>query len=857
MSKRSACLLACFLFCNPLFLFSQQACDTAHINTALSKSSALLDKGEIQSAIDTALFTWNNMANCSAPPELREKVLLQTAACYEAAREDFASKGRINQSIDMLERSIALYRQLPDNNTDLLANAYANLAGSHGLNHNEQMAVETGKKALAIRQAAQPGDPRLANNYQQVISDLMMLDDTAAMRQYLLEWESLHRRLGAKAYLQARLNLANAWAFYFDLKGDLKQAVRVIEDTLARYGEQIRAKGGFVGPSEFRLARIYADIGAFGKSLHYAEKNVALFEKRLKEQRGKLFGRSHYAWCLTYAARAAWGLYLQTKDTAWYHLADRRCTQAEEMVFIMRDRSPSDGYREWMVDSDIFGNLTEVRQGMYALTGEKRLAARSFETNEAVKTFAMQQFLHETYALQWGGIPDSLYQKEIHFRQQIIDLETNFFMVRRRSNADSLIAANDQQLFALRDQYGIFLAALEKEYPEYFRLKYKQPVIRLRDVQHEALRAGQCLLDLYIKNDKVFALLIRPDTIVWIATPFDSTAQKALENLASESRQFAEYQKLPEKEYVQRLQSFADASYLAYQVLIGPLRPMLPEEVLLIPRNELSTVPFGALLTKKETDMGKPFRWHFLDQELVISQAFSAGLFQFQQNRPKTRKPAGSVLACAPFFEGNISDDLQLPVGDVAALTRSEVFKPLPGSGEEAQAIAQLLGGQALAGQQATKHNFLNKSTDFNILHIATHSAANDVLGEYSFVALQAGSAQQKIDMLYAREIYNLRLSADLVVLSACETALGQYRNGEGIIGLTRAFTCAGARNVVASLWSVNDASTKNLMVLFYREIKKGAPYNRALTNAKRTFIRENRQYAHPYFWAGFVLNGR
>lgn len=254
--------------------------------------------------------------------------------------------------------------------------------------------------------------------------------------------------------------------------------------------------------------------------------------------------------------------------------------------------------------------------------------------------------------------------------------------------------------------------------------------------------------------------------------------------------------------------------------------------------------------------MGKPFRWHFLDQELVISQAFCAGLFQFQQNRPKTRKPAGSVLACAPFFEGNISDDLQLPVGDVAALTRSEVFKPLPGSGEEAQAIAQLLGGQALAGQQATKYNFLNKSTDFNILHIATHSAANDVLGEYSFVALQTGSAQQKIDMLYAREIYNLRLSADLVVLSACETALGQYRNGEGIIGLNRAFTCAGARNVVASLWSVNDASTRNLMVLFYREIKKGA-YNRALTNAKRTFIRENRQYAHPYFWAGFVLNGR
>lgn len=255
--------------------------------------------------------------------------------------------------------------------------------------------------------------------------------------------------------------------------------------------------------------------------------------------------------------------------------------------------------------------------------------------------------------------------------------------------------------------------------------------------------------------------------------------------------------------------------------------------------------------------MGKPFLWHFLDNEFVISQAFSVGQFQFLQDRPLAQKPSGSVLALAPFFEGKMPGEFQLPVGDVAALTRDDFFKPLPNSGAEAQAIARLTNGEAIIGAEATKANFLKRSPDFKILHLATHSAANDVLGEYSFVALQAENAGQKIDMLYARDIYGLRLSADLVVLSACETALGQYRNGEGIIGLTRAFTCAGARNVVASLWSVNDASTKSLMILFYKEIKKGLPYNRALANAKRAFIQGNRQFAHPYYWAGFVLNGR
>ncbi len=211
----------------------------------------------------------------------------------------------------------------------------------------------------------------------------------------------------------------------------------------------------------------------------------------------------------------------------------------------------------------------------------------------------------------------------------------------------------------------------------------------------------------------------------------------------------------------------------------------------------------------------------------------------------------------APFFEGPISESLEIPAGDISALIRSDIFNPLPNSGSEAQSIAQLNKGQALVGADATKANFLKKCPDYKIIHLATHSAANNVLGEYSFVALQAENSPQKIDLLYARDIYGLHLSADLVVLSACETALGQYRKDEGIVGLTRAFTCAGARNVVASLWSVNDASTKALMILFYQEIKKGLPYNQALANAKRAFIRDNRQYAHPYYWAGFILNGR
>lgn len=858
MRKLPTCLLSLsFLFFSP-FLFSQTSCDTAAIYAALSRSAELLDAGENQPALDASLLALGSIANCSPDSALRETVFLQADECYRTVATDFLQRGLFNRAIDMAERSVALHRQMSDRHTDRLAKAYLIIGSAQHLNGNKKISLESAVKGLKIRQAANPLDLKIAAHYDQIVTNYFALNDTTNARVCLQEWDAFHRRLGSKATLQARVNLANYWSMYHELKGELRQGIQVLEDTLARYGEKLRSKGGFMGIVEFRLCELYTQAADYRNALRYAEKNVAMFETRLRQQKGKLFGRSHYAWCLGQSARASWKLYAETKDTSWYNLAERRCAQAEEVIFAMRDRAPDDGFRDWIANEvGIVANLAQVRQGLYAQTGDKKHIERSFESVEASKTFAVQEFLHETYSLQWGGLPDSLYQRETVFRQEVNDLETNFFMVRMSPNADSLIAANDQKLFALRDEYRVFLAGLEKSQPEYFRLKYSQPTVSIGQVQRETLRAGQCLLDLFIENSLVFALLIRPDTVVWLAMSFDSTFEKALEVLQTESQYFAAYQNLPEKEYLQQLQSFADASHRVYQVLIAPLRPMLSEEVLLIPRDELANLPFGALLTQKETNMGKPFSWHFLDNEFVLSQAYSVGLFQFVQNRPVTRKPSGSVLALAPFFDGKISEDLALPVGDVAMLTRSDIFKPLPSSGMEAQSVAQSANGRSLLGANATKTNFLKNSPDFNILHLATHSAANDVLGEYSFVALQAENSPQKIDLLYARDIYGLRLSADLVVLSACETALGQYRKDEGIIGLTRAFTCAGARNIVASLWTVNDASTKELMILFYREIKKGAPYNSALANAKRAFIKENRQYAHPYYWAGFVLNGR
>ncbi|MBL7825779.1 MAG: CHAT domain-containing protein [Saprospiraceae bacterium] len=847
------CLL--FLFSTPI-LFAQSPCDTVLISKYLSESSRFYDEYQLEKALKSALLAHQSALQCASQSPWLKKAFLLADKCYQNLALDFTNRGFFEKSIDVSERHIALHREMGTVYPDELSKAYRNLGAAHNLSDHQKLALEAFEKSLKIRQDANPLDPLISGALENLAQLSIDMKDSTKALAYLNEWESFHRKIGKKAGLQARMNLANSWSFYHVMMGNLPAAIKVVEDTLNMYGEKIRARGGFLGTAEFQLCEMLTLAGEYERAFRYSEKNIEYFEARMQKQRGRLFSRTHYAWCYAQSARSAWNLYLQSKDTNWYQIAVRRCTKAEDEIFAMRDRDPNDGFRDWIANElGLTANITEVRNGLYRLTGEKTHMARAFEVQEAFKTFSVQQFLLETEALNWGGLPDTIYQKETAYRQSIIDLETNFFMVRNQPNADSLIAANDRELFSLRDEYSRFLNNLEQDYPEYFRLKYHSYKVTLEEVQSRLLTDNQCVLDLFIENNMVFAMLIRRDTVVWSTGRETDALWQAIDKLQLEARQFNRIQQLPESEYLNHLRSYTEAAYRVYQGLIEPVRPLLKEEVLLVPRDQLAEIPFGALLTKRETNLAKPQMWHYLDQEFIISQTYSIGLFDFIQRRRQDRKQEKNVLALAPFFQGTISNDLTMEFG--SSESRDQLFKTLPHSGEEVKAIARITNGKPVLGAAATKSIFNELSPDYGIIHLATHSLSNHIHGEYSMIALQSTEKANKIDLLYARDVYNIRLTADLVVLSACETGQGQFRKDEGIVGLTRAFTCAGARNVIASLWSVNDATTKDLMIYFYEELNKGLPYNRALANAKRQFIQHQKQFAHPYFWAGFELHGR
>jgi CHAT domain-containing protein len=206
-----------------------------------------------------------------------------------------------------------------------------------------------------------------------------------------------------------------------------------------------------------------------------------------------------------------------------------------------------------------------------------------------------------------------------------------------------------------------------------------------------------------------------------------------------------------------------------------------------------------------------------------------------------------------------------------AALTRAiqdlgkgSYIPRLPASRDEANAIATVLRARDPRGVRVALDFDANRNfvvaeglTQFRLLHFATHGLVDTRYPERSGLILSLIDKHGRKGDGYLRlnDVYNLKLSADLVVLSACESALGQDLSSEGIIGLPRAFLHAGAKSVIASLWKVNDQATAKLMADLYARIERGETPSSALRSAQLDMVNDD-QWSKPYYWAAFVLQG-
>ncbi|MBD1812076.1 tetratricopeptide repeat protein [Microcoleus vaginatus DQ-U2] len=275
-----------------------------------------------------------------------------------------------------------------------------------------------------------------------------------------------------------------------------------------------------------------------------------------------------------------------------------------------------------------------------------------------------------------------------------------------------------------------------------------------------------------------------------------------------------------------------------HQLLIDPIASLLPKDpnahVIFIPQDSLFQVPFPALLDASGT---------YLIEKHTILTAPSIQVLALTRQQKLAQKPVNSSRA---LVLGNPT----MPIVSLSPGEPKQQLSPLPGAEAEARAIAPLLNTQAITGAQGTKAQIVQKMPQASIIHLATHGLLDDVRGLGSAIALAPSGSDD--GLLTAEEIFDMKLQANLVVLSACNTGEGRI-TGDGVIGLSRSLISAGVPSVIVSLWAVPDAPTSELMQSFYQNLQNNPDKAQALRQAMLTTMKT---HLGPRNWAAFTLIG-
>jgi CHAT domain-containing protein/tetratricopeptide (TPR) repeat protein len=459
---------------------------------------------------------------------------------------------------------------------------------------------------------------------------------------------------------------------------------------------------------------------------------------------------------------------------------------------------------------------------------------------------------------------DDLVARETSSRGRSVDPA----LLAERQRLAKWIVAKDRQLRAPERPGGTAKASIEEEVEQLFE--------RLRDVSdrisqaaapgHPQPPAGSLprsiveiprgllddktmLLEYYLGAAKSYLWAVTPDAVASFELPGSDQLGPLLvstHELLSRSRQEEHQEAAP-----------SQALQLS-RILLGQVASRLGEQRLLIVANGgLQTIPFAAL--PDPTNGAEPL---MLRHEIVYAPSLAV-LAELRAGEQMHRSPPSLIAIIAdPVFGPRDERAAKLRLPDAMLDQQLAKLPRLPYSKSEAETIAALAGQQhvleALGFDANPELVTSGRLARYRILHFATHGMLSTGPGELSALALSQIDRDGRLHegSLRALDIANLELPADLVVLSACETAMGKELAGEGPVGLPRAFMSAGAQRVLVSLWNVGDRSTAALMDHFYRALLvQKMPPAAALRAAQRAMWQEA-QWRAPAYWGGFVLQG-
>lgn len=467
----------------------------------------------------------------------------------------------------------------------------------------------------------------------------------------------------------------------------------------------------------------------------------------------------------------------------------------------------------------LFESGLEAGYNLYSDSKDENFIDQAFIYAEESKSVLLLEALLSAQATQFANISKDILERENLLKAEITQIEKKLVS---SDNSDIILENN---LFDLRQEHRNLIITIETNHPDYFNLKYNSKVLSLPEVQ-EKLTDNEMLISFFYGNTSIYMTSTTHNEKYFekiAITPNLENDIKKLHAMLSNPKS--------SKELLSRL------SYSLFQKLIAPTLNLYPQEKIIIaPDGLLNYIPFGSLVTNLDSN-------RFLIEDRAISYVNSASLWSQLSTKKQTNN---SLLAFAPSFDTNTqSDD-----------ARSNVLGNLPHNRKEVEQIATSFKGQSFLDDSATLQNFTTNVSEYSILHLATHAVFDDKNPEYSYLAFTPNEESE--DILLVKDLYNLSLNASLVTLSACESAIGELKRGEGFLSLARGFFYSGASSISSTLWKINDNSSSALMGSFYKNLADGKSKDKSLQEAKLSFLEKNREngLSHPYYWSGYIIQG-
>jgi CHAT domain-containing protein/Tfp pilus assembly protein PilF len=619
-----------------------------------------------------------------------------------------------------------------------------------------------------------------------------------------------------------------------------RRGLQIIADSLGG-NPQLRYR--FYG----KLAALPFARGDYAGSARLCDTAFALagFEPAQPE---KMLPRDWFREICQLYARSLAGRYRLTGDLSLLIRAEQFFTLAGQTLYREVEEISVNSSREIFYDRDYpaLAQWLDARMQLYAATHDPAHAETAFQIASQSKAFLLAETMRQSGALQYAGVPDSILQAEAALRERIAGAEKALDKYPGAAGVtiDSLRLRLNGDLLNWRLAYDALLRRIEAGYPDYFRLRVLRHETPTTGLRHRLAPDQAILLYNLTAPGSGYAFVLTRDTFCALALRPDEALDEAIQSFRTSLTAYYAAADPGDALYDRSLEQLVALAQSLYRQLVLPVAPLLPGRVILIPDGKLWYLPFEALLTGPPADVGNFRTFPFWSGQKALCYALSTD-FLFEPAQPTGRKSEKTWLGIAP-FAGN--PHVANPVPPRAS---NDQYISLPYSGAEVRAIASLLRGDAWLDTDARADRFRREAGRYRILHLATHSCADDRQGDYSYLLPERAG-----ESLPAKDLYQFALAADMAVLSACEAGSGRLLQGEGIIGLVRAFTYAGARSVVASQWVAHDQSTADLMVGFYRHLRRGMPKDLALQQARLELFQKTPAQAHPFFWAGFRVYG-